>query len=143
MSYGVRRVAVVPTFTASYRANQDLVLVMFLGYERDRTLGMWQSIEPNRTVAVIARPAYQPEWEGKVETLNTELLAGLDESSIHYVEPRSPIATYELLKSIIRPENADAANYYIRPSEQSQRQSAYITSATSILTRPQWHMPRP
>lgn len=115
VSYGVRRVAVVPTFTAPYRAHQDLVLIALLGYERDRALGMWQSIEPNRTVAVIGRPSYHPEWDGKVERHNAALLAGLEDSAVFYVDPRNPIETYELLKSIIAPETAATANYYIAP----------------------------
>lgn len=115
MSYGVRRVAVVPTFASTYRANQDLVLLAFLGYERDRALGMWQSIEPNRTIAVIGRPSYHPEWEGNVETLNAALLAGLDESAILFVDPRNPVDTYDLLSALIKPDAVPSSNFYIAP----------------------------
>ncbi len=103
LSYGLRRVTVVPTFAAPYVASQELTLVMFLGYERDRALGLWQSVEPHRTLAVIGRPAYHPEWEGVSERLNAALLAGVGGESIFSVDPRNPLATYAFLKNVVHP----------------------------------------
>ena len=75
----------VPTFVAPYVASQELVLIIFLGYERDRTLGIGQGIEPHRTIAVVARPAYHPEWEGLTEIKRGRCL------------PQSTAAVYDTL----------------------------------------------
>ena len=116
LSYGLRGVTVVPTFVAPYVASQELVLIIFLGYERDRTLGIWQGIEPHRTIAVVARPAYHPEWEGLTEKLNAPLLAAIDRRNIRYVDPRSPPATAAFLEKEIAAGSWPAeTNFYIAP----------------------------
>src|SRR5204862_839741 len=76
-SFGLRRTGVVPTFSAPYRANRELVLIMLLGYEGDRALGIWQRVQPHRTVVAIGRPAYRTEWENFAERINAPLLAAL------------------------------------------------------------------
>ncbi len=45
-------------------------------------MGIWQSIEPNRTIAVLPHPSYHPEWEGLAEELNAPLISGLPTSSV-------------------------------------------------------------
>lgn len=116
LSYGLKRVTVVPSFVAPYTASQELVLVLFLGYERDRALGLWQSIEPHKTIAVLGRPAYHPEWEGVSEKLNAPLLAALDSASIRYVDARNPIDTAVLLRrEIVEGSWPEGTNFYIAP----------------------------
>ena len=116
LSYGLKRIGVVPTFAAPYRANQELVLIMFLGYERDRALGIWQSIEPHRTIAVIPCPAYHPEWEGLTEHLNAALLAALRNEDVYRVDPRTPFGAYNFLKKTVGTAvKAQAQNFYVAP----------------------------
>ena len=83
VSYGLSRIEVVPTYSAPYNADQELVLVIFLGFERDRVLGLWQCVAPHKTIVVIADPPYRPEWTGVSEHINAALLAGLPESNVH------------------------------------------------------------
>jgi len=117
LSYGLRNVEVVPTYVAPYQANEELVLVMFLGYERDRAIGMWQRIQPHQTVLAIAHPPYHPEWKGTAETLNAQLLAAFAEDDVHRVDPRNPIAARDFLRRVILPERAGAhANFFIAPT---------------------------
>lgn len=116
LSYGLRRIAAVPTFSAPYRAEEELVLVMFLGFERDRVLGLWQCVAPHRTIAVIGEPPYRSEWRGVSEYINAAILAGLPENCVRRVDPRDPLATYALLKELlIDPRPAPAENFYIAP----------------------------
>jgi len=116
ITYGLRRVGVVPTFSAPYRSQEELVLVIFLGFETDRVLGLWQTIEPHRTIAIIGHPAYNPCWEGVSERLNAALLAGLEPGDIHKVDPRNPLQAFTLLKQLVQSEGeCPRSNFYIAP----------------------------
>lgn len=114
-SFGLRRTRVVPTFSAPFRANRELVLVMQLGYEGDRALGIWQRIQPHRTIVALGRPAYRPDWENVSERINSPLLSTLQSSDIHYVDPRNPWSTYRFLESVVGASSAESDNYFIAP----------------------------
>jgi len=105
----------VPTFTAPYDPQGELILVIFLGYEGDRALALWENIEPHRTIAVIGKPAYYPEWEGQTEKMNTAILAAIDEDSILYADSRDPHSAKELLKELIFSHPKRNDNWYIAP----------------------------
>ncbi len=68
--FGMRGTRVVPTFFAPYKPNEELVLVMLLGFEGDRAMGMWQRIQPHRTIAAVGRPAFRKGWEGLSARIN-------------------------------------------------------------------------
>ncbi len=113
---GMRGVAAVPSFAAPYQARDDLVLIVFLGYEGERALGLWQAIEPNRTIAVAPRPAYRDEMAGEAERKNSALLAALAEDDLFVVDARNPVSTYRLLKSLWTDDAlARDANVFIAP----------------------------
>jgi hypothetical protein len=113
-SSGLCTIEVVPTYSAPYKADEELVLVIFLGFERDRVLGLWQSIAPHKTIVVIGDPPYRTEWTGVSEHINAALLAGLSDDSVYRVDPRNPSATFRLLEKLIG-EREHRDNYYIAP----------------------------
>ena len=116
LSYGLQRIATIPTFSARYKAEEELVLIVFLGFERDRVLGLWQCVAPHRTVVVIGEPPYKPEWQGVSEHINAAILAGLPDTNIARVDPRDPGVTYRLLKTMLVDNRlASCVNYYIAP----------------------------
>jgi hypothetical protein len=115
-AFGLNRIAAIPTFVAPFRPSGEFALVVLLGFEGDRALGVWQAVEPHRTIAVIPSPAYRPEWEGVSERLNAALLAPLEEESIRYVDPRNPWATYRLLCDITKDARFFAdTNFFVSP----------------------------
>jgi hypothetical protein len=113
-AFGLKTISVIPSFVAPQRPVNDVALILFLGHERDRAMGMWQSIEPNKTIAVIPYPSYHPEWEGLSERLNGPLISGLPVISVQRVDPRNPIKTYELLCKVCT-EFGDGYNINIAP----------------------------
>jgi hypothetical protein len=116
LSEGLKEIAVFPTFTGKYDPQQKLTLVLFLGYEGHKALALWENIEPNKTIAIIPKPAYHPEWEGKTEEMNPALLSALDKDSILYADSRDPTSTFELLEEIIMPDCVSTnSNLYIAP----------------------------
>jgi len=114
LTYGLRDVHVVPTFAAPYRPDRELVLIVFLGYEGDRALGVVEAVEPHRVVAIIGAPPYQKEWAGRAEEFNHALLLSLARSDIRKADPRNPLMACQLLEQIYK-ELPRGANIYIVP----------------------------
>ena len=112
---GLSNVSIVPTFKAPYKSQQGVTLVLFLGYEGDRALATWENIEPNSTVAVIARPAYHEEWEGQAERENAALLSALSGQNIKCADSREPQSTFDLLEQMILESGQPEQNWYVAP----------------------------
>ena len=116
ISSGLCQIGVIPTFSAPYIADQELVLIVFLGFERDRVLGLWQSIEPHKTIAAIGYPPYKAAWKGVSEHLNAALLAGVPEGSVYQVDPLNPLGSFAFIRRIIEESRVrDRNNYYLAP----------------------------
>ena len=91
MSMGIKEVASIPGFTNLKPPDKPVLLVIMLGYEGDRAMALFQTIEPNETVLLVPRPAYRPEWEGRTEELNRQLVSLLSEDAIVYADSRDPV----------------------------------------------------
>lgn len=114
--FGLRRIGVIPTFGAEFQPNEELLLIMLLGYERDRAVAVWQRVQPHRTVAAISRPSFRPEWDGVAEKVNAPLLAAIGEEAVHNVDPRNPWATCDFLEEVITDMGDSVSeNYYVAP----------------------------
>ena len=116
LSFGLKNISIIPTFKGKYDPREELILVLFLGYEGDRALALLENIEPHKTIVVIPKPAFYPEWEGKTEELNRAVLSMVDSSSIYYSHSQDPVANLKLLEELIKPENGNIKNnWYIAP----------------------------
>ena len=116
LSFGIKKVGIIPTFKGRYNPQEELKLILFLGYEGDRALALLENIEPHKTIFVIPKPAFYPEWEGVTEELNRAILSLAERSSIFYSHSQDPNSTYDLLKKIIDPLDSDNIdNWYIAP----------------------------
>jgi len=113
---GFKATAVVPTFVAPFTPSEEVILVMFLGFERDRALGVWRSVEPNKTIAVLASPAYQGTFESRARAVNAPILAATETKNVYLVDARNPLQTYEFLEGLILNGGWPAqTNFYIAP----------------------------
>ena len=101
MSMGIKEVASIPGFTNVKPADKPVLLVIMLGYEGDRAMALLQNIEPNETILLVPRPAYRPEWEGRTEELNKQLISLLGQDAIAYADSRDPLKVKETLSGII------------------------------------------
>ena len=116
LSFGIKEIGIIPTFKGNYDPHKELKLILFLGYDGDRALALLENIEPHKTIIVIPKPAFYPEWEGKTEKLNGAVLAAVDDKCVHYSHSQDPDSTVDLLKRLIKPENEDVPdNWYIAP----------------------------
>ncbi len=101
MSMGIKEVAPIPGFTNVKPPDKPVLLVIMLGYEGDRSMALFQTIEPNETVLLVPKPAYRPEWEGRTEELNGQLVSLLGEDAIEYADSRDPLQVKTALDKVL------------------------------------------
>ena len=101
MSHGVKYVTPVPFYAGIQYPERSDLLVLFLGYEGERAVRLWRTVEPERTIAIIANPAFRPG--GHLPTIrNNRTLLELDRSVLEQrqVPAGSPGAVFWLLSQI-------------------------------------------
>jgi hypothetical protein len=108
LSFGVSKVEEVPGFAATPDASRPLHVVIFLGYEGDRTLATYEILQPMRTTLVIPDPPFREEWRGRTEDFNRDLIAILGDSVIRKSSAIDPADTYELLEEVLGPQDGRA-----------------------------------
>ena len=106
MSTGIRDVATIPSFTNLQPTDRPVLLVIMLGYEGDRAMALFQTIEPNDTVLLVPKPAYRPEWEGRTEQLNRQLVSLLGPDAISYADSRDPLKVKMALHTVLSARNS-------------------------------------
>jgi hypothetical protein len=117
MSSGLREISPVPGFGGQEFPSKPLLLVVFLGYEGDRALALFENLDPNEAILVVPKPAYHPEWEGRTEDLNAALISLLGARKVVYADSRDPLRVATALSSLLQdPEYAaDKFNRYVSP----------------------------
>jgi len=56
LTKGVTQITTIPNFYGNISLDKPKVLVLFLGFESDRTLAVWKLLNPERTIALITSP---------------------------------------------------------------------------------------
>jgi hypothetical protein len=117
ISQGVSSVRAVETFSGRNTPSNDSLLVLFLGYEGRRALALWEHLEPNVTLAVIADPPYRREWQDRVETQNRYLLSCLPREQVFKSHSLDPEDSERLLGRLIsEPQySIDKYKYTVAP----------------------------
>ena len=110
LSFGLASLQQTPGFSACPDLSRPVHLVMFLGYEGDRALAVYEQIQPLKTTLAIPYPPYRPGWKGRTEYFNQDLLALVGEDAIRNVDALEPDATSEALAAILG-ESADRDNF--------------------------------
>jgi hypothetical protein len=100
LSFGLTSFHQIPGFSACPDVSRPVHLVLFLGYEGDRALAVYEKVEPMRATLVVPHPPYNPSWIGRTEKFNADLLALVGEGRIQKVDPIDPNATAEALVQI-------------------------------------------
>ena len=94
LSFGLKSLQEIPGFSACSDLSRPIHLMMFLGYEGDRALAVYEQTQPMKTTLVIPHPPYQATWKGRTEEFNRDLLALVGEDAIVKVDPLDPEATH-------------------------------------------------
>jgi hypothetical protein len=101
LSFGLRSLQQTPGFSACADLSRPVHLVLFLGYEGDRALAVYEHVQPMRTTLVIPDPPYRPSWSGRTERFNADLLALVGDKVLERVESIDPDATTAALGRIL------------------------------------------
>jgi len=115
LSFGIRKIFSIPTYSGNYDFSKEALLVLMLGYEGDRALGLYEEIDPNECLLLIPDPPYREEWKGRTETMNKAIINMVGKSKISYIHSRNPNEVCEQLKRLLsKPEYRDF-NHIISP----------------------------
>ena len=105
LSFGLKSLQQIPGFSACPDLSRPVHLVLFLGYEGDRALAVYEHVEPMHTTLVIPHPPYQPSWIGRTEKFNSDLLAVVGKEFAEKVDSADPDATRAALTKILGDSN--------------------------------------
>jgi hypothetical protein len=109
LSFGISSMRELPGFCASADASRSLQLIIFLGYEGDRALAVYDQVQPQQTTLVIPYPPFKKGWKGRTEAFNTELIKLVGEHSVVKADALDPAATNSLLEE--QSARKDSPNY--------------------------------
>lgn len=99
LTAGVRTVGYVPFYNGHPSPSRPDLLVIFLGFEGDRAYAIWEHFEPEKSIAFVGNPGYDPTYAECAERLNRTLL---DELGVERrdVRARDPDAVCRELEGI-------------------------------------------
>lgn len=97
LSFGLSSFHQIPGFSACPDLSRPLHLVLFLGYEGDRALAVYDHVQPMQTTLVIPDPPFKPSWGGRTETFNADLISIVGESLIVKVDSIDPDEVHKAL----------------------------------------------
>ena len=110
LSFGLASLQQTPGFSACPDLSRPVHLVMFLGYEGDRALAVYEQIQPMKTTLMVPDPPYRPDWAGRTERFNRDLLALVGEHEVHRIDALDPAAVRETLADLLgRSQRSDFA----------------------------------
>ncbi len=90
LSFGLRSLQPTPGFSACPDISRPVHLMMFLGYEGDRALAVYEQIQPLKTTLAVPDPPYRPEWTGRTERFNRDLLVLAGPQAVRKVDALDP-----------------------------------------------------
>jgi hypothetical protein len=111
LSFGLGSFRQVPGFPACPNLSRPIHLVLFLGYEGDRALAVYEHVEPMRATLVIPYPPSKPFWVGRTETFNADLL-DLVGGKARLVDPVDPDAAETTLSELF--DSSDERGEYAK-----------------------------
>ena len=101
LTFGLESLQQIPGYPGVADCSRPVHLVLLLGYEGDQALAVYEQIQPMHTTLFIPSPPYRPEWEGRTETLNRDLLSLTGDESCRRAEAIEPEETTVLLRSLL------------------------------------------
>ena len=101
LSFGLASLHQTPGFSACPDLSRPVHLIMFLGYEGDRAMAVYEHIQPMKTTLAVPHPPFRPGWTGKTEQFNRDLLSLVGEQAVLKIDALDPDATNETLTDVL------------------------------------------
>lgn len=115
LSFGIRNIFPIPTYSGNFDFSKNSLLVLILGYEGDRALALLEEMDPTECLLLVAKPAYHAEWEGRTEEMNREIINVVGESRIKYIHSRNPVMVFRQLRELLSSSDNLQYNHIISP----------------------------
>lgn len=115
LSFGIRQIFPIPTYSGDYDFSKDSLLILLLGYEGDRALALLEEMDPADCLLLIGKPPYHDEWEGRTEEMNTGIINIVGNSKIKYIHSRNPVIVAQQLRHILSKPEYSRYNHIISP----------------------------
>jgi len=134
LSFGIRQIFPIPTYSGNFDFSKDSLLVLILGYEGDRAMALLEEMDPAECLLLIAKPAYHKEWEGRTEKLNVGIINIVGKSKIEYMDSRNPVLASQQLHKILSNSKYSKYNHVISPlGTKPQTLGLYLYLSTNPL----------
>lgn len=114
-SNGLSEMVNVPTFYGNYDFAQESVLAIVLGYEGDRSMALYESIDPSQCVLFIPDPPYRKEWIGRTEYFNKSLINLVGKNHVKKIDSMNPLKVSLQLKNDLSALDLANKNIVIAP----------------------------
>ncbi|MFX1538410.1 MAG: hypothetical protein ACFFDI_29820 [Promethearchaeota archaeon] len=115
LSVYVREIFPVPLFQGHYNFSRNTLLVIILGYEGNRAIALFENIDPDECLLIVAKPAYNLEWEGRTEKMNKEIINLVGRKKVKYLHSRNPRIVTEQLEKLLLSKKFLTYNHFIAP----------------------------
>jgi hypothetical protein len=115
LTRGVEQISTVPNFFGTISFEKQTILVLFLGFEPERSLTVWKHFNPARTIALITNPPRNsnPDYL-KYARKNNSSLISRPTVEVRDVPADDPYAARNVLENIYH-EVRDSFNMVIGP----------------------------
>jgi hypothetical protein len=115
LTQGVEQITTVPNFFGSPALQKQTTLVLFLGFEPERSLAVWKHFNPSQTMALITNPPrYGNQHYLQYAEKNNSYLLSQPSVETRDVPPDNPYAVKNVLEDIYR-EIQGSSNMVIGP----------------------------
>ncbi len=101
LTFGLKSLQQIPGAPGVADCSRPVHLVLLLGYEGDQALAVYEQIQPMHTTLLIPSPPYRPEWQGRTEAFNQDLLSLTENEPRHKVDAIEPEETTALLRRLL------------------------------------------
>ena len=100
LSFGLQSLEQIPGLAPCADLSRPIHLVLFLGYEGDRAMAVYDHVQPSRTTLIVPDPPYQQSWAGLTERFNADLISLVGANSVRHVESIDPDIIVRQLEDI-------------------------------------------
>lgn len=74
LTLGIKSIGYVPFYNGNPTPLKPNLLFIFCGFEGERAYAVWEYVEPQKTIAFIGNPGYQPRYPEVAQLLNQSLI---------------------------------------------------------------------
>ena len=114
LTQGVHQITTVPNFFGSMSMEKETVLVLFVGFEAERSQSVWKQFNPSRTICLITAPRDGNEEYLRYAEKNNDVLLSQPNVEVRHVAADSPYEIRNTLEAV-HEEFKATANMIIGP----------------------------